>query len=178
MKKFITLMENYISRYPNEKKAALVLQFLKKGGDLFSNTNKEGHFTGSAWIINPQKNKVLLTHHKKLNKWIQLGGHADGEKNLLSVALREAREESGIKHFTVVNNQIFDVDIHPVLNAKRQKSHLHYDIRFLFKANPKNEKIITSKESFDVAWVPIEKISELNPEKSLTRMIKKTILLP
>ena len=172
------LIKNYIRKYPCEKSPKRVLSFLTGGGDAFSNKNWLGHFTGSAWVVSPKKNKVLLTHHKILNKWLQLGGHADGEQNLLNVAIREAKEESGMTKIAVIDEQIFDMDIHRVFGRKNEPSHLHYDVRFIFEANPKNENIVVSSESFGVEWIPIDKISKLNPEKSIERMIKKTRLLP
>ena len=171
------LLKKYIQMYPYEKAPKRALRFLKEGGGVFSNNNWLGHFTGSAWIVNPKKNKVLLTHHKILNKWIQLGGHADGEQNLLNVAIREAKEESGINKFSVLDEQVFDMDIHRVFGRKNEPSHLHYDVRFIFEANPKKENIVVSSESFGVEWISIDKISKLNSEMSIERMIKKTQLL-
>ena len=136
-----------------------------------------GHFTGSGWIVSPDKRKVLMTHHKIINKWLQLGGHANGENDLLKVALREAIEESGFQRFKVLDNTIFDLDIHRIPKVGSEPSHLHYDVRFLLEADPEKEQIIVSDESYDVAWFSIENVLILNPEKSIHRMVEKTLAL-
>ena len=168
------LLQNYSTLYPSEDYAKITLKFLEQR-NCFSNTNFNGHFTASAWIVNQHKNKVLMTHHKKLNMWLQLGGHADGECDLLNAALREAKEESGIESFKIISNQIFDLDIHDIPNIDSQPSHKHYDVRFLFEANSENEKIIVSEESNDVAWIDLSKACKKNSESSIKRMVEKTL---
>ena len=168
------LLHNYLILYPSEDNAKKTLKFLEQG-NCFSNTNFNGHFTASAWIVDQHKKKVLMTHHKKLNMWLQLGGHTDGDRHLLNVALREAKEESGIENFKIISDQIFDLDIHYIPQIDSQPSHRHYDVRFLFEANSENEKIIVSEESNDVAWVDILEACEKNKESSIKRMVEKTI---
>ena len=148
-----------------------------KSSDCFSNDNYRGHFTGSAWVVSPNKEQILMNHHKNLGKWLQLGGHADGEKDLLSVAVREAKEESGIQNFMVLSTEIFDVDIHEIPERKNQPAHRHYDVRFLLEADPLRTKIVISDESYDVAWVSPKMAVGLNPELSIQRMVQKTLLL-
>jgi 8-oxo-dGTP pyrophosphatase MutT (NUDIX family) len=112
-------------------------------------------------------------HHGTLNKWLQPGGHADGEEDVLNVALREAREETGVQNFEVYNNDFFDIDVHPIPERCGFPQHLHYDIRFLFKAD-KKERITVSQESHDVAWIEIEKLNVLTGGNgSIMRMIHK-----
>ena len=154
-----------------------MLKFLDEETGYFLRNNYNGHFTGSAWIISPDKSNILMTHHKKLGKWIQLGGHADGESDLLKVALREATEESGIQQFKVLSEEIFDLDIHGIPQNNSELGHLHYDVRFLIEADPTGEAVIISDESHDVAWIPLADVVKLNPEVSIQRMIKKTIIM-
>lgn len=130
-----------------------------------------GHITGSAWVLSPDKKSVLLTHHKKLNKWLQLGGHSDGETNVLLTARREAQEESGIAEITPVSEDIFDVDIHVFPKKKNVDQHLHYDIRFCFITEHTNFKI--SDESNNLSWVFLEKITPGQFDESLVRMAQK-----
>lgn len=168
------LIENYIYTYPRERAPYDMLNFYKTERSVFSKSNKKGHFTGSGWIVSPDKRKILMTHHKIINKWLQLGGHADGEGDLLKVALRESIEESGFREFKVLNETIFDLDIHKIPKTDSEISHFHYDVRFLLEADPSKESIVVSDESYDVAWIPIEGVLELNPETSIRRMIEKT----
>jgi 8-oxo-dGTP pyrophosphatase MutT (NUDIX family) len=139
----------------------------------FQRDHLPGHITGSSWILDHSRQFVLLVHHGTLNQWLQPGGHADGDENVLNVALREADEETGLKNFSLIHENIFDLDIHPIPARKGFPDHLHYDIRFLFEAS-KKEKIIISEESHDVAWVALAdlgKLTENNP--SVMRMATK-----
>ena len=174
MESLKNLVDIYIKKYPEEFTSFEILEFLKTD-NCFSKDNQNGHFTGSAWIISPDKSQILMTHHRKLGMWLQLGGHCDGETDLLKVALREAKEESGIKFFNVLSNEIFDIDIHQIPRSKNDVAHKHYDVRFLFEADPENSEIIISEESYDVSWVPINEVPMLNPEVSICRMLKKTL---
>jgi len=171
------LIKNYICAYPHEKAPYDMLSFYRTERDVFSKKNKNGHFTGSGWVVSPDKRKILMTHHKTINKWLQLGGHADGETDLLKVALREATEESGLHRFEILNKTVFDLDVHKIPKICSDLSHFHYDVRFLLEADPEKEPIIVSKESYDVAWVPIENVLKLNSEKSIHRMVDKTMAL-
>ena len=174
MKNLATLLEDYIIEYPHENAATNMLDFYNKDGNSFSKDNKEGHFTGSAWIVSPDRSMVLMTHHRKLNMWLQLGGHSDGTEDLISVAIREAKEESGFNEFVLLSDRIFDLDIHEVPAMADEPVHHHYDVIFLLEADPKNNTIIISDESHDVQWIPLDKILSLNPERLMKRMVKKT----
>ncbi len=129
-----------------------MLLFLRSTPDCFERSHKEGHFTGSAWLVNPAGDKALLTLHRKLKRWMQTGGHADGDPNLLAVALREATEESGIGGICPVSEKIFDIDIHeiPARPATGEAAHLHYDVRYLLRAP--HEDFCISDESDALAW--------------------------
>jgi len=171
------LLEEYIATYPNEEVAIDMLEFFNKDENCFQKDNQKGHFTGSAWVVTPDKSQVLMTHHKKLDMWLQLGGHADGIDDLISVAIREAKEESGFDNFVLVSENIFDLDIHQFSAISEGPIHLHYDIRFLLEADPKDNRIVVSDESHDVRWIPLDKVVKLNPENSMQRMVKKTSAL-
>jgi hypothetical protein len=131
-----------------------------------------GHITASAWITERSKRFVLLTHHRKLDKWFQLGGHADGEANLQKVAITEAIEESGLQELTFVSEEIFDVDVHQIPARPKEASHLHYDVRFLLEGNME-EPLIVNHESKALVWVPIEEVIHLNESESVQRMVRK-----
>lgn len=132
-----------------------------------------GHLTGSAWIVNPALTRVLLTHHRKLGKWLQLGGHADGDLDLAAVAMREAEEESGRKNLKLLDPAIFDLDIHLIPARGVEPEHWHYDLRFLIGADD-TEAFTISSESKDLAWIDLDQVSEMNGEESIQRMVRKT----
>tara|TARA_B110000003_G_scaffold276080_1_gene320796 strand:+ start:72 stop:605 length:534 start_codon:yes stop_codon:yes gene_type:complete len=167
------LLEDYRVKYPEESTINEVLDFLENSGSIDEN-NFKGHFTGSAWVLSPFKDHVLMTHHRKLGMWLQLGGHSNGENDLFKVALREAKEESGIQEIIGLSKNIFDLDIHTIPQQIDQPSHKHYDIRFLFEADPLETEIIISEESHDVGWIPLNKVLTFNSEMSIKRMVYKT----
>lgn len=165
-------IEKYQSDYPEDKDAAQRLYKFIASTDLaFHRENLEGHVTGSCLIISPDKQKVLLTHHKKLNKWIQLGGHSDGDENTLNVSMREAEEESGISDLSFVSKDIFSIDIHTIPARKQEPEHLHYDISFLIQAH--HENYIVSDESHDLKWFAVKDLMGMELEDSLSRMVKR-----
>ena len=174
MKNLKQLLKIYIQKNPYEVNAIKMLNFFDNHDGCFEKDNLPGHFTGSAWVISPDKNKILMTHHKKLNMWLQLGGHADGEKDLKSVALKEAKEESGFNNFSILSEEIFDLDIHNIEPMNEEPEHLHYDVRFLLEADPNEQDIIISEESHDVKWIHLDDVLEYNSEESISRMVKKT----
>ena len=119
-----------------------------------------------------------MVHHAKLNKWLQPGGHADGDDNILQVALREAREETGLSTFALVQNGIFEIDIHCIPARQSMPEHDHYDVRFLFEAQD-DEQLIRSEESHEVAWIGISDLHRVTGgNRSIARMMEKTMRLP
>ncbi len=140
--------------------------------DCFKPELQIGHVTGSAWIVNKARDVALLTHHKKLNIWVQLGGHADGDSNIQRVAEREALEESGLMDLVTVSPEIFDIDIHEIPARKTEPAHYHYDCRFLIQAE--TEDYTVSDESHDLKWIPLADMSTYTTEESVLRMVRKT----
>ncbi len=135
-----------------------------------------GHMTGSAWVIDLDRTHVLLTHHRKLNRWLQMGGHADGNPDLRAVALREAREESGLTRLEVLEQTPFDVDVHEIPERGTEPRHFHYDVRFLLQAD-RDEPFVVSEESHALAWLPLRELAaQPDLEESLARMVRKTLL--
>jgi len=151
--------------------ARRLADFVRREPACFERSCPEGHITGSAWLVDDAGRRVLLTHHRKLNRWLQLGGHADGHADVLTVALREAREESGIDAIAVESPEIFDLDVHPIPAREGEPAHLHFDVRFAFRAG--NDLFLVGGESHDLAWVDIDRISERSTEPSLLRMAEK-----
>lgn len=141
----------------------------------FHRDHLPGHLTGSSWILNSTQDHVVLVHHAKLNKWLQPGGHADGDENLLRVALKEAQEETGLTRLQLFNNSFFDIDIHVIPAGKSFPDHEHFDVRFLFMADDK-EALQISDESNDLQWIALKDLEKFNAEQSVVRMKHKTIL--
>ena len=173
-KRLLSLLEFYYRKHRTEIQVKKLIAVLNSDQYCFHRTNYSGHFTASAWILNENRDKALMTHHKKLNMWLQLGGHADGNTDLIDVARKEAMEESGIEKIRLLKDEIFDVDIHLVPKFKDQPSHKHFDIRFIFEANENNEQISFNHESHKVLWIKLDKIKNYNSEVSIRKMIEKT----
>ena len=149
--------------------------FITENEHCFERTLSSGHITGSAWVVNYSFSKALLTHHSKLDRWLQLGGHADGNTDIIAVASKEAEEESGLESLELVSKSIFDIDIHTIPAHKIEPEHLHYDIRFLFKAD-ENEILHVSSESKSLKWIPLEQLSVYTRcNKSILRMADKYV---
>jgi ADP-ribose pyrophosphatase YjhB (NUDIX family) len=127
-----------------------MLDFLSNA-NCFERTCLPGHFTASAFLLDKDERGALLMHHRKLNQWLQLGGHCDGNNDLLAVAIKEAQEESGITQIIPLSQEIFDLDIHFIPPHKQDPQHLHYDVRFLLKVNS-SESIQANHESLKLAW--------------------------
>jgi 8-oxo-dGTP pyrophosphatase MutT (NUDIX family) len=152
---------------------AEILAFVGAQPDCLERHCAPGHLTGSAWIVSPCRRRVLLTHHHKLDRWLQLGGHADGDGDLLAVARREAEEESGLTGLRLLSPAVFDVDRHWIPERPGQPGHFHHDLRFLLEADPA-EPLRLTHESKALAWVELGAVAALNPEESLARLVRKT----
>lgn len=149
-----------------------IAAFVEEYVNCFERTLAIGHVTGSAWVVDPHRTCVLLTHHAKLNKWLQPGGHADGDPDILRVALREAREETGLRSLRAVSETIFDVDVHEIPARGPESAHVHYDIRFLLEAD-RAEPLTISTESHELAWVTLHEVDKLNTDRSVLRMVAR-----
>ena len=148
--------------------------FLASGGDVIARANPVGHVTASALVIDRQTTTTLLTHHAKLGKWFQLGGHVDiDDETVLGAALREATEESGLAGLTAWDEAVFDVDVHtiPFHRGRNEPEHLHFDVRFLLLAPSRD--IAISEESNDLRWFDLDEATLAAGDDSLGRMIRK-----
>jgi len=165
-------LQVYRARWPEE--AAVVEDFLELLADSrnpFLRERLEGHFTGGAWLVSADGRRTLLTHHRKLARWLQLGGHADGDTDMGQVALKEAEEESGLPDLQLDDTAIFDLDRHWIPERKDVPGHWHYDVRYVIRAGA-DERYVVSEESLDLAWREIAPIAD-EPDESLSRMARK-----
>lgn len=135
-----------------------------------------GHVTASAWIVDPSRTRALLTHHRKLDRWLQLGGHVDGDPDVRAGALREAREESGLTSLRFAQDAIYDLDVHAIPARPGEPAHEHYDVRFAFYADPA-EPLVVSVESKQLAWVPLDALDATDADESVLRLARKTATL-
>jgi 8-oxo-dGTP pyrophosphatase MutT (NUDIX family) len=173
----LALLDTFLVRHPEDRATVeTVARFVRAHPDCFERSCRPGHVTGSAWIVSPDREAVLLTHHRKLDRWLQLGGHADGDSDVLAVALREAREESGLETLELLpgdDGRIpLDIDVHEIPARGAEPVHQHHDVRFLFVARP-GEGLRVSDESHDLRWVPWQEISTLTQEESILRMQRR-----
>lgn len=157
---------------PERRAYERMVAFVRANPACFERLLLAGHVTASAWLLDRSGDRVLLTHHKQLGRWLQLGGHADGNGDVLSVALREAQEESGLSTITPVSTDIFDVDVHPIPAHRDMPTHEHYDVRFLLQTHG-DEKYRVSDESHELAWVSPSKLPALNVDESVQRLHRK-----
>lgn len=153
--------------------------FIASENRCFENDCLPGHITGSVMLVNEDFSEVVLTLHKKLGKWLQLGGHSDGSYLTEEVALREAHEESGLKQiklFSFFTSVLpFDWDIHLIPQTIKMPEHQHFDVRFIAIALDK--KLSISEESNDLKWVKVEDAYLLNEEQSMHRQFDKIMAL-
>jgi len=165
-------LQDYALQWPHETDPLHFVDFLAMGAFGFVRENRQGHFTGSVWLVSADGERVLLTHHRKLGRWLQLGGHADGDTDLARVALREAEEESGLDGLSV-EPQPFDLDRHRIPARGDEPEHWHYDVRYVVRAG-ENEQFLVSEESHALAWRSIRDMADdADSDVSLQRMARK-----
>ncbi len=186
----LKMLERYVAQHPDEAAVARqITDLVGSSPDCFERTCRPGHITGSAWILSHDRTQCLLVHHRKLQRWLQPGGHADGQTDIAAVALREAQEESGLQQLELQQQgktlTPLDIDVHLIparydpasedLTSEKlleEAHHHHHDIRFLFIA-AKGQKLVLSPESNDLRWFSREALLDITNEKSVLRMQHK-----
>ncbi len=163
-----------------ERDKAILLEWLSSGKDVFTRENKTAHFTASAWVLNKNRDKVLMIYHNIYGSWAWMGGHADGETDLLAVAEREAKEESGIKNIRPVSEDILSIEIAPVSGHEKRgeyvPSHLHLNVTYLFEADEQQELFIKPDENSGVMWIALEDIKNKSTEKWFVERIYSKLI--
>lgn len=171
-------IENYVPYNEQEKNdKEMMIEYMNTFSDVLTRENKMCHFTASNWIVNKEKSKVLMIYHNIYKSWAWTGGHADGDSNLLHVALKEAQEETGLKNLKVISNGIFGIQILTVdSHIKREKfipSHLHLDCCFLLQANENETLKVKEDENSAVEWIDIDKAIEITNELKMKPIYSK-----
>jgi 8-oxo-dGTP pyrophosphatase MutT (NUDIX family) len=171
--KVLQLLANY---RPDELEQAeqsqIFTEFVRQHADCAERRLATGHLTGSAWLVSQDGRRALLMHHRKLNRWLQPGGHADGSGDLAQAALREAEEESGLCGMSV-EPEAFDLDRHRIPARGAEPEHFHYDVRFVVRAMG-GEVFMQNEESLALAWFDIKKLADDGElDVSIRRMARK-----
>lgn len=152
-----------------------MLQFLESHPNCFERTCIPGHFTASSWLLNKDGSQALLLLHKKLEEWLQPGGHCDGDPDVLRIAIKEAQEESSIMDIQPISESIFDIDVHLIPPHSFDPKHYHYDVRFLLQVQS-DEPLVCSPESHALRWFDKDKTALPSQNRSLMRMFEKWIV--
>ena len=157
-----------------ERHREAILRLVETEPSCFSRlTFVPGHVTGSAFVVSRSTGKVLLHHHRRLNAWLQLGGHDDGEQDPRATALREAAEESGLKDLSLLSEEILDVDVHPIPAGKGEPPHLHHDVRYALATERPEEIQRDAAESLDLKWFTLEEAAERMNEPGARRALAR-----
>ena len=157
----------------------LILDFLRKNPDAFYRTNLLAHMTASAWVVNPQRSKVLMVYHRLYDSWSWAGGHADGEEDLLAVALREVREETGVQRLRPVTEQIYSLEVLTVDGHEKHgryvPSHLHLNVTYLLEAEEDQPLRVCEAENSGVAWFSLADALSASTEPWFVERIYKKL---
>lgn len=172
MQNLINQLLNYKSADDFEEAEKLAFaNFLKKNDDAYYRTNSIAHITASSWIVNEDFTKVLMCYHNIYKSWSWTGGHADGEKDLKAVAIREAKEETGIENIETITPDFYDVEVIPVPAHRKRGfavgNHLHLNVTYLLKANERDILKVKEDENTKVAWIDFDKLDEMVEEKDM-----------
>ena len=167
----------YSDQEENDKE--IIIRCFDMSDDILSRDNNIMHITSSAFIVNKNRTKVLMVHHNIYNSWCWTGGHADGEENLLLVAINEAQEETGVKNIFPVSDDILSLDILPVFGhikkGKYISSHLHLSIAYLIEADDVEPLIVKPDENSAVKWIPIDEIELYSNEPHMMKIYNKIL---
>ena len=163
-----------------EKDKQTMLKYINTFDDVLTRNNEFGHFTASSWVLNKEKTKVLMIYHNIYKSWAWTGGHADGESNLLHTAIRELKEETGVKHVNVLKDNIFSLEIicvnGHVKRGKYVSSHVHLNLTYLLEVDENETLKMKEDENSGVKWINIEDVEKVCNEKWIVENIYKKVI--
>ena len=177
---FQEAIKNFDSTNSEEIKVReIILNFIRKNEDVLRRDNQIAHLTGSSMIFNENWDKVLMVYHNIYKSWAWTGGHADGEEDLLALAIKEAKEETGLKNIHVVSEEIVSLDILPVVDHYKKECyvppHLHLSVAYVFQASEDEELRVKEDENSGVKWIPISELPENVAEAHMIPIYNKII---
>lgn len=162
-----------------EKDKQIMLKYIDMFNDVLTRNNEFGHFTASSWVVNKQRTKVLMLYHNIYKSWTLSGGHADGETDLLGTAIRELKEETGVKNIKILSEGIYSLEAAPVEgHTKRGKyvpSHVHLNLTYLLEVDENEETTIKEDENSGIKWVNIEEVENISTEKYMIEWVYKKL---
>lgn len=178
---YIKDLEAYIpanDQEASEKKA--ILEYIDTFGDnILTRENIFAHMTSSGFVMNQELTKVLMVHHNIYNTWAWTGGHADGDEDLLYVAIKEAKEETGIKEVVPLMEEVASVDILPVWgHVKRGEyvaTHMHLNASYILIGDEKERLMINKEENSGVKWIPADELEKYSNEPEIIKVYYKLI---
>ena len=162
-----------------EKDKEIILRCLDIFNDILTRDNEIIHITSSAFVVNKNRDKALMVHHNIYNSWCWTGGHADGEEDLLLVAINEIKEETGVENIFPVSDAIYSLDVLPVFAHIKKgnyiSSHLHISVAYLIEADENEPLIVKPDENSDVKWIPIDEIDAYSNEPHMKKIYDKIV---
>jgi len=168
------ILEQYLITPPEDSQVVERFKALLINAEApFSRNQYPGHLTASCFVVNPSRSSILLLHHRKLKKWLQMGGHCESEVSLEAVALREAQEETGSSSIRLIDSRAIDLDIHWIPALKGEPAHEHFDVRFLGVCEAPENLQRSEEETTDLQWFSWEEAFRIAQEKSMHRVFKK-----
>jgi len=179
----LDMLNRYVLQHPDEAEVAeRIRQLVTNSPDCFERHCRPGHITASAWVLSYDQSQCVLIHHRKLGRWLQPGGHADGNSNVVAVARREVQEETGLSELELNStaNALtpLDLDVHRIparvdaSGSLIEDAHDHHDFRFLFRAAA-DQPLVLSEESNAVRWFTHQEVLAATDEASVLRMLRK-----
>jgi ADP-ribose pyrophosphatase YjhB (NUDIX family) len=179
--KWVDSIKNYIPCNEQEKSdKEIIIKAINEFDDILARDNEVIHITSSAFVVNKNRDKVLMVHHNIYNSWSWTGGHADGEENLLLVAMNELKEETGVKSISAVSKKIYSLDILPVFGHIKKgvyiSSHLHISVAYLIEVDENEVLVVKPDENSDVKWIPIDEIDLYSKEPHMKKIYEKIVL--